>query len=150
MFIPMSKNSYFFEMDYDFDDQSVSNLKFEVDHLKINLCLPYVLKLYQMAMEAITRSTDVANITSSSEVSDVTSFVNKRKPQEGVSKANTPVVAQTIDELTSEYDIEKKSDPLRVSGKINLPEVVLFAEPEKSNSKILIMNVRFFNFYWSK
>jgi hypothetical protein len=81
MFIPMSKNSYFFEMDYDFDDQSVSNLKFEVDHLKINLCLPYVLKLYQMAMEAITRSTDVANITSSSEVSDVTSFVNKRKPE---------------------------------------------------------------------
>ena len=45
MFVPMAKDDFFFAMTYDYDALVGSALKFTLEYIKINLCLPYVLKL---------------------------------------------------------------------------------------------------------
>jgi hypothetical protein len=128
MFLPLSKDSYFIEMTYVFNPKNDSRLDFILDHLRINLCLPYVLKLYQMTMEALGTNTN-----------------NKQE-------ANSPVKPNIIKKVknqsnvgdeSEDKEIQNSSEPksLKVCGKIKLPEVILFAEPEKFNSKILFMNV---------
>ena len=113
MFAPLSKDAYFIELLYRNKSPQESVLDFGLDHIRINLCLPYILKLYQMAMEAIG-----SNKKQESEVAKVDSAPAEKK--------NQP---------------ETTASTLKVDAKINLPEIVLFAQPEKTNSKILFMNV---------
>jgi hypothetical protein len=145
MFIPIMRKSYFFKMVFNSNQITESNLEFEVDHIKVNLCLPYILKLYQMVMEAVStqpKTVDAninsadSNVGASSEVSKL----SKKKPDQSITKPQQ----QNQEEQENEEFEKKVSAPLKVIGKINLPEIVLFAEPEKQDSKILVMNVRFF------
>ena len=150
MFMPITRNSYFFKMVFDSNQKTESNLEFEVDYIKVNLCLPYVLKLYQMAMDAISTQPKTAdaninsaesNVGTSSEISKF----SKKKPDHSKSQL------QNQEENENEDELEKKvSPPLKVTGRINLPEIVLFAEPEKQDSKILVMNVIFHHLYIDK
>jgi hypothetical protein len=120
MFIPLSKENYFIEVNYKVDKSQNANLDFTLSHLKINLCLPYVLKLYQIAMDAIAPSKENPQTSNDSKSQKI-----KNAIAENTEILITPPVNQSV---------------LKVVGKIELPEVVLFAEPEKTNSKTLIMN----------
>lgn len=115
MFIPLSKDSYFILVNYRVDNLQNAFLEFYLSHLKINLCLPYILKLYQMLIEATNSSQNQSNQTP--------------KPQQ----LQENEVVQINSNQTNQTN-------LTVTGKIELPEIVLFAEPEKINSKTLIMN----------
>ena len=53
MFLPIDTNNYFIDLTYSNVTAFESVLNFNIDYLRVNLCLPYILKLYQMAMEAI-------------------------------------------------------------------------------------------------
>ena len=53
MFLPIDTNNYFIDLTYSNKTANESFLDFKIDYLRVNLCLPYILKLYQMAMEAI-------------------------------------------------------------------------------------------------
>ena len=53
MFEPRTKDDYFIKLNYSVDEKTNAALKFTLDHLKINLCLPYILRLYSMVMEAV-------------------------------------------------------------------------------------------------
>ena len=119
MFIPLSKEKYFIEVNYDVNKFQNASLDFTLSHLKINLCLPYVLKLYQIAMDAIAPTTNSPNDSKS------------QKPAKNVNQTeNVETTPQP----------PPQANQLKVIGKIQLPEVILFAEPEKTNSKTLIMN----------
>lgn len=124
MFMPIDPDAYFIELVYATLANQDSNLDFTIDHLRINLCLPYILKLYQIAMEAI-----------SSPNKEAKKVPEKKKTQE----ETTPVIVE-----------EENNSTMIVKARIKLPEVVLFAEPEKSNSKILLMNVEIGLFFQSK
>lgn len=109
MLMPLDKNAYFIELLFKTMANGDATLTFKIDHLRINLCLPYILKLYQIAMDAISAPT--------------------QKPSK-----------KSVVEKTSEKPEEEASkSSLRVKAQIKLPEVVLFAEPEKPDSKILLM-----------
>lgn len=110
MLMPLDQNAYFIELLYKTMANGDATLTFKIDHLRINLCLPYILKLYQIAMDAISA------------------------PAQKPSK-------KTVSEKTSEKPatVEPSNSSLRVKAQIRLPEVVLFAEPEKPDSKILLM-----------
>ena len=56
MFVPRTKDSYFINLAYSVDAETNATLNFALDHIKINLCLPYILKLYSMVMEAVSSS----------------------------------------------------------------------------------------------
>ena len=113
MFIPLSKDSYFILVNYRVDNLQNAFLEFYLSHLKINLCLPYILKLYQMVIEATNSSQNQSN--------------------------QAPKQPQQLQE-NEVVQINTNQTNLTVTGKIELPEIVLFAEPEKINSKTLIMN----------
>lgn len=117
MFIPLRKDNFFIVVNYKVDKSQNAFLDFTMSHLKINLCLPYILKLYQMVMNAIGPS-----------------------PEQAQKPAPKPIdTADTVVVLTPPPQ-SPSSQSLTVVGKIELPEVILFAEPEKLNSKTLIMN----------
>ncbi len=121
MFMPLSRDAYFIELVYSVLASQESELKFRIDHLRINLCLPYILKLYQIAMEAISSPNKEPNTNTS----------KNRKP---VEKHQQRTVEEQPDVSTS-----KDANSLKVRAEIKLPEIVLFAEPEKYDSKILLM-----------
>ena len=56
MFVPKTKDRHFIDLAYSMDAEANAKLNFNLDHLKINLCLPYILKLYSMVMEAVGSS----------------------------------------------------------------------------------------------
>ena len=134
MFQPLSESVYFIELVYSFKTNKNSFLEFSIDHLRINLCLPYILKLYQMAMDAITPSSQVNQKSVQTQV---------QAKHESVEKPRQSMIIDTT-KSNEQNPINESNGSLNVKAKINLPEVVLFAQPEKSNSKILFMNVNFF------
>ncbi len=119
MLMPLDASKDFINLVYQTTPDGHSKLRFDIDHLKINLCLPYILKLYQIAMEAVS--------------SPAKTTVKKAAVEKTRAVANVPQ--------------EASNSSLRVDAKIRLPEVFLFAEPERSDSKILNMkaeiNMRF-------
>lgn len=121
MLMALDQNSYFIELLYKTMADGDATLTFKIDHLRINLCLPYILKLYQIAMDAISA------------------------PAQKPSK-------KTVVEKTSEKPatVEPSNSSLRVKAQIRLPEVVLFAEPEKPDSKILLMKTEIGMWFSSK
>ena len=150
MFLPMLRHSYFIEISYTMDVGDKATILFLIDHLKINLCLPYVLKLYQMAMEAISGSNSPQDVTANSSKQQQQQMIDKRKSA-GLNNNNNnhrassmivPEESADANGSSSSSSSSKAKTTLSVKGRINLPEVVLFAEPEKSNSKILLMNVK--------
>lgn len=120
MFVPLNTNEYFIDLTYSNRTETESFLTFNIDYLRINLCLPYVLKLYQMAMEAITPPNKQ----------------NQQTPNEASKKKSTK-----IDSNTASQVIPIKNLTLKANAKINLPEIILFAEPENPETMILFMNV---------
>jgi hypothetical protein len=118
MFMPISDDAYFISLKYSTNLNQESILEFEIDHLRISLCLPYILDIYKFVMDAI----------------------NTDKPDASVKQKQTETTKKKlqIEENTNEA-IQVGS--LRAKANINLPVVVLFSEPEKSNSKILLMKV---------
>ena len=110
MFIS-SKEQDFLKISYRFEPPGNAHLDFFLDNLKINLCLPYVLRIYNFAMDAINVS-------------------NKNETK--IDKKDTNQT--NFDQPAVESDLS-----LNVNGQISLKEVVLFAQPEKLNSQILVM-----------
>ncbi|CAF0714006.1 unnamed protein product [Brachionus calyciflorus] len=106
-----SKEKDFIQITYLVNSIGQAKLDFLLDNLKINLCLPYVLRLYQIAMEAIS---------------------SDKKPQPAQVKKNS--------NQTPHQEAQVQNTSLVVNGKVNLNEVVLYAQPEKLNSKILVMD----------
>lgn len=148
--MPISKENYLIEVIYRMNAEQNAKLEFIVDHLKINLCLPYILKLYQMSMDAMaTNNKDKPQEaekqpkpTPKLNVVDSISKANKikQRPTLKVDGLASPASQTAVNPLFENEEIVKQPT-LNVEGKINIPEVVLFAQPEKLNSKILIMNV---------
>ncbi len=150
MIVPLCKEKYFIEMWYTFDPIEFAKLHFIIDHIRINLCLPYILKLYQMAMEGI--NTDDSNNknqikpVSSDTSQNLTTARNSKSTKSTVvfnSNNSTASKSSNNDENANKNNNNNNNNKLKVAGRVNLPDVVLFAEPEKPNSKILNMNVRF-------
>lgn len=133
MFIPLSKDSFFIVVDYKVDKSQNAQLDFTLSHLKINLCLPYILKLYQMLMDAVSPPN-----------SSPKSPQQQQKPTtSGKHRESTAALEIVVVPPASSGGGGGQSQPqqtLSVRGRIQLPEVVLFAEPEKLNCKTLIMN----------
>ena len=158
MFIPTCKEKFFIEMIYSSDPVEFEKLEFALDHIRINLCLPYILKLYQFAMEAINTSpapNQAANTTYNTTI--VSS--NSNKPAEIISTEQNTFKQASSKSRKSIFPTNQNGNPdaeiainkgvtkvseinkkLSVLGRVNLPDVVLFAEPEKFNSKVLNMN----------
>lgn len=138
MFIPLSKDSFFIVVDYKVDKSQHAQLDFTLSHLKINLCLPYILKLYQMLMDAISPP----NSSPSSQQPQQ----NKPTTPSGKHRESTAALEIVVVPPASSGGGGAGAGPtqaqqtLSVRGRIQLPEVVLFAEPEKLNCKTLIMN----------
>lgn len=125
MFVPLNTNEYFIDLTYSNRTEKDSFLGFNINYLRINLCLPYVLKLYQMAIEVI--SPPSKQQSSASETSKKKS--NKTEQFGHNSSTNTQATKK------------KENLTLKANAKINLPEIILFAEPENPNTMILFMNV---------
>ena len=135
MFTPKSKEKFFIELLYSVDKDMNANLKFEIDHLRVNLCLPFILKLYGMAMEAISPPEKANKVVEIKDLpQNIEDFKNRKKSMKPPAHENKP--AQNL-----EINENQTSTSLHVQGKVNLPEVVLFAQPENSNSKLLILNI---------
>ncbi len=137
MFLPINTNEYFINLIYSNKNTNESVLDFTIDYLRINLCLPYVLKLYQMAMEAINSPT---NKDKKQQQTINTNSRNNRIESDLVS------IRSTATNVTSTLNINQNSNNksvLKAKARINLPEIILLAEPENPNSMILFMNVRF-------
>lgn len=130
MFIPLSKESFFIVVNYKVDKSQNASLDFTLSHLKINLCLPYILKLYQMLMDALANPSSAQQkpTTSKNLETNVTADIAIVIPPGGSTPSPTSPVPPS------------SQSTLKVKGKIELPEMILFAEPEKHNSKTLIMN----------
>ena len=124
--MPLHTDNYFIELKYSTKSNKESFLDFTLDHLRINLCLPYVLELYKFAMEAINTSNEQ---TSSNTISKSSIEFSKK--------------SSTVEEPITEINDEDTS--LKVKAHIKLPVIVLFSEPEKTNSKILLMKVSIIN-----
>lgn len=144
--MPLSKEKYFIEIVYQVEQAQNAKLHFVLDHLRINLCLPYILKLYQMAMDAISPNkppVDTNPSKPSTGAGTDVSVVNKTMKDKKKSVIASPSEIE-IQQIVKEIN----NSILNVSGKVNLQEVILFAEPEKFNSKVLIMNVNFLKIFF--
>lgn len=105
MFVPLSENDII-TLTYEEERKNISKLTFGLDNLRVNLCLPYLLELYNMAMDAINTGTPNQTINQSTN---------------GTQKPATQI-------------IEERN--FFVTANINIREMILFAEPEKKeNSK---------------
>ena len=125
--MPLHTDNYFIELKYSTKSNKESFLDFTLDHLRINLCLPYVLELYKFAMEAINTPDKQ---TSSNTISKSSIEFSKK--------------SSTVEEPIAEIE-NTENTSLEVRAHIKLPVIVLFSEPEKTNSKILLMKVSIFN-----
>jgi hypothetical protein len=117
MFVPLNSDLSLIKISYVVDANNNAHLKFGLDNMRINLCLPYILKLYQIAMSAIgDDDTKKKKETAAKQKKPADKHVNLVVPAKSVSNSS-----------------------LRVTGLIRLPMLILFAEPEKENSKVLVM-----------
>jgi hypothetical protein len=148
MFAPRTEDSFFIDLEYSVDTETNAMLKFSLDHLKINLCLPYILKLYSMVMEAVgsSKENNSPDKTTANTDAAIDSALKKLNPLDanrrlsifGANEAtNNPSFLTPPNESPSP---SSSSSGLTVQGKIILPEVILFSEPEKPNSKLLMMS----------
>lgn len=124
MIIPSDSDKYFIEMVYSSEPGVLDHLTFVLDHIRINLCLPYILKLYSMATDAVS-----SPATTSATAEAATKAV---KPVSNAGRKS--IINETEESKTSE---ETSRNKMSVVGKVRLPDVVLFAQPEKQDSKIL-------------
>ena len=115
MFVPLQRDELIY-VNYRVDRSGNASLKFVLDALRVNLCLPYILKLYAMVMEALS--------TADSQPAPPKPKNKALKPME----ESVPVAAQ--------------STRLKVEGDLNFPQIILFAEPEKGDSKVLLMSTK--------
>ena len=134
MFKPLNTEAYFIDLKFELCSKDLSVLKFKIDHLGINLCLPYILQLYQFAMDAINSTTsketgDAAKTAAASIVVDTA--VKKKTPATPTMTMETNPLAKT-----------ENTAVLKVFAEMRFPEIILFAEPEKIDSKILFLSVR--------
>jgi hypothetical protein len=120
MFVPLVNDLALIKISYLVDAGNNAWLKFQLDNMRINLCLPYILKLYQIAMSAIGDDGSKAK-------SDAT----KKPPKKPTEKSNSPIEPPK--------PTTASNSSLRVNGFLRFPELILFAEPEKKDSKVLVM-----------
>lgn len=148
MFIPLSKENFFIVVNYKVDNLQNAQLDFTLSHLKINLCLPYILKLYQMLMDAIGNNNNNNEQQKQQQHPSKSNTTSKHQPVAVESTTTTVandglavvVIAPAAAVTPTITSTPPPTSTLVVRGKLGLPEVVLFAEPEKLNSKTLIMN----------
>lgn len=134
MFLPINTNEYFINLIYSNKNTNESVLDFTIDYLRINLCLPYVLKLYQMAMEAI-------NSPNKDKKQQQTIYNTNNKNNK--IESDLVSIRSTATVNINQNNNNNNKSVLRAKARINLPEIILLAEPENPNSMILFMNVRF-------
>lgn len=148
MFQPLKRDVPLIQLLYYVDSSSNAQLALLLDNLRVNLCLPYILKLYQMAMDAISindpnkKAADASTSQSDHRIKNIQNNTKNIKTDFSTfseARKSTNVAAPVT--LQDEQDIQaKKETSLIVKGKIKLPQVILFAQPEKKDSKVLVMS----------
>ena len=96
-----------------------------VDTIRVNVCVPYLMMVYNFFMYAIQSPEDNLSPQHHSQPQkpqDTPPEDTKPKPGE---EPSSPVTAKT----------------LTISGRFRQPEIVLFAEPTQKNSRVLVLKV---------
>ena len=116
MFVPLKRNEVIF-VNYRVDRTGNTSLKFGLAELYVNLCLLYIVKLYTMVIKALN--------TNDSQQSAAPKPKNK-----------------TLKPIDDSVPAAKVISKLDLQGDLNFPHIILFAEPEKPDSKVLFMSTK--------
>jgi vacuolar protein sorting-associated protein 13A/C len=129
--MPLGEAMVTFEYKYSPDGNQHVNLN--VDTIRINVCVPYLLMVYNFFMYAMQAPEDNHNIRAPP----------RAKPADH--DASPEGMGKTIpDEVQP-----ATPSTLTVSGRFRQPEIVLFAEPTEKNSRVLVLKTNMAFDYFS-
>lgn len=132
MFVPLRDCDLIY-VKYRVDRSGNASLKFGMNELRVNLCLPYILKLYGMVMEALNTGPAAPDAQPQPP--------NNPKAKNRADNKTIKTLAP-IDEIVTVDVASSPATRLEVEGDLCFPEIILFAEPEKRDSKVLLMSTK--------